>query len=59
MTIEMDKEQVLKDLATLKGQFAHVHKYYNLSDKEVAKDNFDTIIKDLTEYLKQKLWKIL
>ncbi len=55
MTVGMDKEQVLKDLATLKGQFAHIHKYYSLSDKEIAKDNFDTIIKDLTEYLKETL----
>ena len=55
MTIEMDKEQVLKDLATLKGQFAHVHKYYILSDRERSKVIFDTIIEDLTEYLNKKL----
>lgn len=55
MAIEMDKEQVLKDLTTLKNKFQHVHKYYSLSDKELIKDNFDDIIADLKEYLNEKL----
>ena len=55
MTIEMTKEQVLKDLTTLRSKFQHVHKYYNLSDKELIKDNFDDIIEDLKEFLTTKL----
>ncbi len=55
MTIEMNKEQVLKDLTTLKSKFQHVHKYYPLSDKEVIKENFDEIVEDLKEFLSREL----
>ena len=55
MIIEMNKEIVLKDLTTLKNKFQHVHKYYNLSDRELIKDNFDDIIEDLKEYLTKEL----
>lgn len=54
-SISMDKKQVLKDLTTLRSKFQHVHKYYILGDKEVIKDNFDDIIDDLTQYLKESL----
>jgi hypothetical protein len=53
--MEMNKQQVLKDLITLKSKFQHVHKYYPLSDKELIKDNFDDIIEDLKKYLTDKL----
>ncbi len=53
--IKMDKEQVLKDLMTLKGKFQHVHKYYQLSDKGLIKENFDNIIEDLQKYLTEVL----
>ena len=46
------KEDVLADLIRLKSKFQHVHKYYTLSDKEIAKDNFDDIIDDIIRYLK-------
>lgn len=55
MKVEMNKQQVLKDLATLKSKFQHVHKYYPLSDSEVTRDNFNEIIEDLKEYLIIKL----
>lgn len=51
----MNKQQVLKDLTTLKSKFQHVHKYYNLSDRELIKDNFDDIIEDLKGFLTIKL----
>jgi len=51
----MNKEQVLKDLTTLKSKFQHVHKYYNLSDKEIIKDNFDEIVEDLKKYFNEEL----
>ena len=54
-TIEMDKEQVEKDLISLQSKFNHIHKYYTLSDKEIARENFTTIINDLKEYLKTVL----
>lgn len=53
--VEMNKQQVLDDLKTLKSSFHHIHKYYPLSDKETAKDSFNTIIEDLKEYLTKKL----
>jgi len=55
MKIEMSKEQVLKDLITLKSKFQHVHKYYSLSDKELTKNNFDEIIENLKKYLTETL----
>jgi len=53
--MEMNKEQVLKDLIALKSKFQHVVKYYNLADKEIVKDNFNEIIEDLENYLILKL----
>lgn len=51
-TISMNKEQVEKDLEALRGKFNHIHKYYNLSDKETIRQNLEDIINDLKEYLK-------
>lgn len=53
--VPMNKEQVLKDLTTLESKFQQVHKYYNLSDKEIIKGNFNDIINDLKEYLTETL----
>lgn len=39
--------EYIKDLNSLRGKFQHVHKYYNLSDKELIEDNFLEIIEDL------------
>lgn len=55
MTIKMNKEQVLKDLNTLRGMFYHVNKYYTLSDKDLGEDTFNEIFEDLKEYLTDKL----
>ena len=53
--VPMNKEQVEKDLISLQSSFNHIHKYYNLRDKEIARENFTTIINDLKEYLKTVL----
>ena len=49
-TIPMNKKQVQEDLESLLSKFRHVHKYYNLQDKEIIREKFEVIINDLKEY---------
>lgn len=43
----MTKQEKKKDLIHLRSKFQHVHKYYNLQDKEIILENFNEIIEDL------------
>lgn len=54
-SIEMNEEQVQKDLKFLQQTFNHIHKYYNLSDKEIVKEQFTTTINDLKSYLDENI----